>query len=241
MQVELINHSPQPIETLYAAYRTCYSKDTPSEIWQKIRSGSITKEKMVKFIQERLATGHNSPLEQVKFWFAISGVSRSLSHQLVRHRIGISFAQQSQRYVQYGGDVFTYILPDSWKGEMAVEFRELMQNISKLYERALKAGIPTEDARFVLPNATTTNFQIEVNLAELLHIGDLRLCTRAQWEIRRMVSLMKSEVKKALPLFGSYIQPKCGEKRMGICDESLSDWEKCPIGRKRPHKSQCVN
>jgi thymidylate synthase (FAD) len=164
-----------------------------------------------------------------------------LSHQLVRHRIGISFAQQSQRYVQLLDDKFSYVTPDSWKEKgIDKEFQELLQVTGKLYDRAIKAGIPTEDARFVLPNATTTNFQICVNLAELLHIADLRLCTRAQWEIRRMVSLMKAEVKKALPELGACIQPKCGDKRSGFCDESLSEWEKCPIGKKRPHKSKCA-
>jgi len=241
MEVALIHHSPDPIETLYAAYRTCYSSDTPIEIWGKIRRGVIPKEKMKKFIKDRLETGHNSPLEQVVFWFAVCGVSRSLSHQLVRHRIGISFSQQSQRYVKLDCTGISYVPPDSWKEKnLDGEYRELMHQIVVAYDHALKAGILPEDARFVLPNATKTNFQICVNFAELLHIGDLRLCTRAQWEIRRMVSLMRAEVKKAIPDLGSYIQPKCGDKRMGFCDEALNDWERCPIGKKRPHKSKCT-
>src|SRR5207249_816763 len=81
------------------------------------------------------------------------------------------------------------------------------------------AGIPAEDARFVLPNAAPTNFQIMVNFAELLHIGDLRLCTRAQWEIRRMIARMRAELMRKVPELAKYMQPKCGEKRMGYCDE----------------------
>ncbi len=76
-----------------------------------------------------------------------------------------------------------------------------------------------------------------VNFAEMLHICDLRLCVRAQWEIRRMVAMMRAEIKRVLPEVAVFLQPKCGENRMGYCDESLEDWRKCPLGRVRPHKS----
>ena len=172
------------------------------------------------------------------FWFGIAGVSRSLSHQFVRHRIGISFEQQSQRYVKFKQDKLAFVLPESWRrAGMEEEFSELLARTSELYARALKAGIPAEDARFVLPNAAPTNFHVMVNFAEMLHICDLRLCVRAQWEIRRMVALMRAEIKKVLPEIAIFLQPKCGENRMGYCDESLEDWTKCPLGKVRPHKS----
>ena len=79
-----------------------------------------------------------------------------------------------------------------------------------------------------------------VNFAEMLHICDLRLCVRAQWEIRRMVALMRAEIKRVLPEIAVFLQPKCGENRMGYCDESLDEWEKCPLGKVRPHKSVAV-
>ena len=97
--------------------------------------------------------------------------------------------------------------------------------------------MPGEDARFVLPNATNTNFKITINFAALLHVADLRLCTRAQWEFRRVVSLMRAEVHRRFPELARQLQPKCGERRMGYCDESLEAWQACPIGRKRPHKT----
>jgi thymidylate synthase (FAD) len=238
MQVKLIDFARAPLEKLYAAFRTCYSSDTPIEIWQKIEAEKITRERIREFIAERLKTGHASPLEQVVFWFAIANVSRSLSHQFVRHRIGISFEQQSQRYVKFKHDKLAFVLPESWKrARLEGEFAELLEKTSELYARALKAGIPAEDARFVLPNAAPTNFSVMVNFAELLHICDLRLCVRAQWEIRRMVALMRAEVKRVLPELAVFLQPKCGEHRMGYCDESREDWEKCPLGRVRPHKS----
>jgi len=238
MQVKLIDYARAPLEKLYAAFRTCYSADTPIEIWQKIESEKISRERIRAFVGERLKTGHASPLEQVVFWFAIAGVSRSLSHQFVRHRIGISFEQQSQRYVKLKDERLAYVMPQSWaQANLEGEFADLLKKTSELYRRALDAGIPAEDARFILPNAAPTNFHVMVNFAEMLHICDLRLCVRAQWEIRRMVALMRAEIKRVLPEIAAFLQPKCGEHRMGYCDESLEDWRKCPLGRVRPHKS----
>jgi thymidylate synthase (FAD) len=238
MQVKLIDYAREPMEKLYAAFRTCYSSETPIEIWEKIKDKKISKEKIHEFIGERLKTGHASPLEQIVFWFAISNVSRSLSHQFVRHRIGISFEQQSQRYVKFKQDKLAFVLPDSWsRSGLEDEFSELLAKTSELYAKALKAGVPAEDARFVLPNAAPTNFHVMVNFSEMLHICDLRLCVRAQWEIRRMVAMMRAEIKRALPEIAVFLQPKCGENRMGYCDESFEEYKKCPLSRVRPHKT----
>jgi thymidylate synthase (FAD) len=238
MQVKLVDFAAAPLEKLYAAFRTCYSSETPIEIWEKIEAQKIGHEKIREFIGERLKTGHSSPLEQVVFWFAIANVSRSLSHQFVRHRVGISFEQQSQRYVKFKQDRLAFVLPESWRrAGLEDAFSALLDRTSELYARALKAGIPAEDARFVLPNAAPTNFHVMVNFAEMLHICDVRLCVRAQWEIRRMVAMMRAEIKRVLPEIALFLQPKCGENRMGYCDESLEDWGKCPIGKVRPHKS----
>ena len=240
LEVTLIDYARDPLAKLYGAYRTCYTPKTPGEVWGEIADGRISGATIRDFIQERLKTGHASPLEQVVFWFGISGVSRALSHQFVRHRIGISFEQQSQRYVKYREDRLDYVTPKSIERDPAMkdEYDRLMKEVTRVYRAALEKGIPAEDARFVLPNATPTNFQVMVNFAELLHIADLRLCWRAQWEIRHMVALMRREVVKAVPEIGGYIQPKCGEKRMGYCDEPMKDWEACPMGKVRPHKEQ---
>ncbi|BDG06945.1 FAD-dependent thymidylate synthase [Anaeromyxobacter paludicola] len=240
LEVTLIDYARDPLTKLYGAYRTCYTPKTPNEVWAEIGAGKITPEQIRGFIQERLKTGHASPLEQVVFWFGISGVSRSLSHQFVRHRIGISFEQQSQRYVKYKEERLDYVTPKSFEKTpgMAEEYEKLMAEVTRVYQLALAKGVPAEDARFVLPNATPTNFQVMVNFAELLHIADLRLCWRAQWEIRHMVALMRRAVVKAVPEIGVYLQPKCGDKRTGYCDEPYQDWERCPMGKQRPHKEQ---
>jgi thymidylate synthase (FAD) len=237
LEVILIDWARDPLAKLYAAYRTCYSPKTPAEVWSEIQDGTISRDKIREFIGERLKTGHASPLEQVVFWFGISGVSRSLSHQFVRHRIGISFEQQSQRYVRYKEDRLEYVRPRTWeKAGLGDAYDRLMAEVTRVYQEALAKGVPAEDARFVLPNATPTNFQVMVNFTELLHIADLRLCWRAQWEIRHMVALMRREVVKAVPEIGGQLQPKCGDRRMGYCDEPVKDWEACPIGKVRPHK-----
>lgn len=237
IRVKLLDHTQDPIKSLYLAYRTAYSALTPMQIERRIEDGRIKREKMAEFIDRRLQTGHASPLEQVWFEFGISGVSRSFSHQFVRHRVGINFEQQSQRYVKFKDARFPYTVPESvqraGKGdEMEAAFAEL----GRLYQELLDAGVPAEDARFLLPNAASTNFKITVNFQELLHICDLRLCTRAQWEFRKVAAIMRAEVNRMVPELGMYLQPKCGERRWGYCDEDYEAWQACPIGKKRPHK-----
>ncbi len=239
IDVRLLDHTSDPVRSLYIAYRTAYSALTPQTIADRIESERITREQMQEFIEKRLETGHASPLEHVWFEFAIAGVSRAFSHQFVRHHIGISFEQQSQRYVAFKKGEFPYTVPDTVRnaglgGEMEAEFDRL----GGLYQKMIDAGVPAEDARFLIPNAANTNFKIVVNFLELLHICDLRLCTRAQWEFRRVASMMRAEVHRKFPELASHIQPKCGDKRWGYCDESLEDWKACAIGKKRPHKKQ---
>src|SRR5688500_11787530 len=239
--VKLLDHAQDPIRQLYRAYRVAYAALTPIQIEERIEDDRITREQMQDFIEKRLETGHASPLEQVWFVFGISGVTRAFSHQFVRHHIGISFEQQSQRYVTFKGGEFPYTVPESVRragleARMGARFKQ----IAAFYDELVQAGVPAEDARFVLPNATNTNFKITVNFLEFLHIADLRLCTRAQWEFRKVVALMRAQVMKTFPEFGQYLQPKCGQYRMGYCDEPFEDWKACPLGGrggKRPHKT----
>ncbi len=237
IDVRLLDHTSDPTRSLYVAYRTAYSALSPQQIVDRIEKDKITREQMEDFNEKRLETGHASPLEQVWFEFGISGVSRAFSHQFVRHHIGISFEQQSQRYVAFKKGSFPYTIPETVKKHgMAGKMEEAFDRLGELYQEMIDAGIPAEDARFLIPNAANTNFKIVVNFLELLHICDLRLCTRAQWEFRQVASQMRAQINRTFPELAQYIQPKCGDKRWGYCDESLEDWQKCPIGRKRPHK-----
>ena len=91
------------VPVIYTACRTCYSEQDPDEIFRRALAGDFDPLKMQKLIGSVIESGHGSTIEHVVFTFAISGVSRTLSHQLVRHRAGVAFDQQSQRYVKFKG------------------------------------------------------------------------------------------------------------------------------------------
>jgi thymidylate synthase (FAD) len=243
VDVQLLTHTPDPIRVMYVAFRTCYSKFTPQQIWADIESGKISEEKMKTFIFDKLKSGHSSPRTQVYFTFAVSGLSRAASHQLVRHNNGITFDQQSQRYYAFKEADFPYVVPQTWEqAGLREEYVAFMRRVGELYDQALKAGVPAEDARFLLPNAASTNLTFTVNFEEFLHIADLRLCWRAQWEIRHMWAKARNALKAQFPELAKPVQPKCGDQRMGYCDEPLAEYLKCPLGarRIRLHKDEIV-
>ncbi|MER3401929.1 MAG: thymidylate synthase (FAD) [Armatimonadota bacterium] len=217
---------------VYLAARTCYSEKTPQEIWNEFASDKVPLERVMRLIEHVVESGHHSTIEHINFTFAISGVSRALSHQLVRHRIGVAFDQQSQRYVKYKEP--PYVTPPSIakNSDALQEFERLCDESEASYHRFLEMGIPAEDARFVFPHAVATNLIMTVNLRQLIHMAGLRLCTLAQWEIRQMFKLIRKEVIQADPYFGRLLVPKCVP--LGYCDEQRNEDEHCKI---RPHKN----
>ncbi len=240
-EVKLLDHPADPLAVLYVAYRTCYSSLRPQTIWNRIESGRIEREKMIAFIQRMLGTGHGSPRQQLNFTFGLSRMSRVTSHQFVRHHVGIVFDQQSQRYVEFKGGDFPYVVPPSWdKLGLIEKYVNFMSQAAQLYEEAIAAGVPAEDARYVLPHSAATNIQFTVNFEEILHIADLRLCTRAQWEIRHFWAKVRAEIVRKWPELGRFIQPKCGQHRLGYCDEPFKEYEVCPLSRVRPHKQHIL-
>ena len=152
-----------------------------------------------------------SVYEHVTFTFMIEGISRVTSHQLVRHRIA-SYTQESQRYTIIPRD---YVIPKSiMNSEFKDKFIKLVNEAFNLYEEMVKKGIPYEDARYVLPQATTTNILMTVNLRELIHIACLRLSPKAQWEIREVVRLMVKEASRIVPELPQVISKACNEEVM---------------------------
>jgi thymidylate synthase (FAD) len=220
------------VPLIYTACRTCYSELEPGEIFRRAETGEIDRAKMQKLISGVIESGHGSTIEHVVFTFGISGVSRTLSHQLVRHRAGVAFDQQSQRYVAFKGAA-TMLPGTIAEGDPALRarFEEQVDGSLGLYGDLLAAGIPGEDARFVFPNATRTNLVMTANLRALIHMSGLRLCTMAQWEIRRLFQLIRHEVFAVSPFLGSFLAPKCVP--LGYCDEMGNRDGHCPI---RPHK-----
>ena len=214
--VHLIAKPENMLKTVYTACRTCYSADTPFEIY----NSTDDKEKMLKLIERVISSGHYSTIEHIQVSFSISNISRACSHQFVRHR-HISFSQKSQRYVKEKGQ-FDYLIPPTIARdeELKAKFESFMDEISRLYCEFTEAGIPAEDARAVLPNAAATSMVASLNLRELIHIANLRLCTRAQYEIRCMVKAMCDAIIAEEPWLKPYLVPKC--ERLGFCDEDKS-------------------
>jgi thymidylate synthase (FAD) len=222
---------------IYTACRTCYSELEPQDIFERAASGQVASEKQQDLVRRVIESGHGSTIEHIVFTFAISGVTRTLSHQLVRHRAGVAFDQQSQRYLNYKRP--SYMVPGSLADapvEMRDRFVAEMDGSLAFYGEMLDAGIPGEDARFVMPNATRTNLIMTANLRALIHMSGLRLCTMAQWEIRRLFQLIRHEVFTVSPFLGSFLAPKCVP--LGYCDEDRNRDEHCPI---RPHKDNVLN
>lgn len=214
LSVMEISHTDRPLETIYKAARQCYSRGSVADI------ESVRYEKMVELVQHCISSGHMSVLEHVSFTFAISGVSRALSHQLVRHRMA-SYSQQSQRYVKSGE--LEYVCPPSLNEETSLErafFLDSLKAAEHAYRTMLDAGVPAEDARFVLPQAVATNLVMTMNCRELLHFIEERCCNKAQWEINALAWEIRDCLIATLPDVFEASGAKC--KRLGFCPEEKS-------------------
>jgi len=193
MKVKLLDYTPEPERVVAMAARLCYSAIGAEELSER-----LSEEKVREMVEKMVASGHASTIEHVSFTFGIEGVSRVLTHQLVRHRIA-SYDQQSQRYVAEHD--FEYITPHTIeeKPEARAKYDALLEQIRKAYDDLVEMGIPKEDARYVLANATETKILVTMNARSLLHFFQLRCCNRAQWEIREMAYKMLEEVQKVAP------------------------------------------
>jgi thymidylate synthase (FAD) len=180
-----------------------------------------------RIIKRVTGYGHVSVIEHASFTFSIEGVSRAMTHQLVRHRIA-SYTQQSQRYVTYD-TLEKYVTPPSIadKVEAKKMFDETLERISETYKKLLKLGIPKEDARFILPNAAKTNIIVTMNTRELRHFFNLRCCVRAQWEIREVATEMLRQAKKVAPVLFENAGPSC--VKLGYCPEGKMKPSECNV------------
>lgn len=223
-RVELLAHTPEPLPLIYAAFRQCYHAGFVADMWPRLLNGDIPAQTQADFVASILESGHTSPVEHVSFTFALSGVSRAMTHQLVRHRMA-SYSQQSQRYVD--GSNFDYVVPPSLAADPAAlaRFEETMRRIGEAYRdltALLEAGghaasKTREDARFVLPQAAASNIIVTMNCRGLLNFFEHRCCTRAQWEIRRVAGEMLALCRSVLPQLFSRAGARC--ERLGYCPE----------------------
>jgi thymidylate synthase (FAD) len=222
-KVRLVQHTERPDEVIASAARLCYAESTDGLLDRD------SAEDAAALVRRLTAMGHHSPLEHASFTFYLEGVSRVLTHQLVRHRIA-SYSQRSQRYVAH--DRFDYLVPPQLEGHTvkvdgnevdAVKyFEETMDLIAARYA-ALNDALgrtgerSNEDARYVLPNACETKIFVTMNARELLHFFSERLCQRAQWEIRHVAEMMLAEARPIAPAALQGAGPKC--VRLGGCPE----------------------
>jgi thymidylate synthase (FAD) len=233
MDVVLLQCTPEPERLVALAARLCYSSATVRDLQEEISRRDVR-----RLVRSVLGMGHASVLEHVTLTFGIEGISRATSHQLVRHRIA-SYSQQSQRYV---AAAFGCVVPPEIGRRRASprrtgdsdpppapglreEFESHMENSRSLYAKMIEAGVPAEDARFVLPNATETKILVTMNARELHHFFALRLCRRAQWEIREMARRMLVLAKEKAPLLFEKAGPgclrgRCPEGKMSCGDPS---------------------
>lgn len=194
MNVELLQYPDNPERAVATAARLCYAPVGAKELME-----TMPPERVQSVLSTIMKSGHFSTLEHVSYTFAVDGVSRALTHQLVRHRLA-SFNQQSQRYVKFAEGVET-VKPDTVSHDEEANriFDEAINAVLEGYQKLLDAGIPAEDARYLLPNAAETKIVITMNIRELLHFFSLRCCNRAQWEIREMAHRMLALVKPTAP------------------------------------------
>lgn len=216
LKVALIRHTLSPEETVALGARLCYSRATIDDLTQRVSAKDQS-----DFVQKIMGMGHESVLEHASFTFGVEGVSRVLLAQLTRHRLA-SFSVQSQRYVSYENG-FGYIVPPKIEAlgqEAKAEFERQMQQMHEWYcawQEKLGTGEGSnEDARFVLPGACETRLMMTMNVRELRHFFSLRMCSRAQWEIRAMATEMHRLCMEAAPALFADAGPGC---LRGACPE----------------------
>ena len=211
LKVKLLDHTPDADKLVAAAAKLCYAKSDVDTLLD-----NLTTDKVESFIKRLADLGHESPIEHASYTFAVEGVSRALLAQLTRHRIA-SYSAQSQRYVDKSD--FGYIMPPSIAAdpETAEMFEKCMGMIDTYYSYFTSAGIPNEDARFVLPNACDTRIIFTMNARSLHNFFRLRCCNRAQWEIRAMADEMLRLCREVSPVLFRRAGPSCAVS--GKCSE----------------------
>lgn len=222
--VKLIAATPDAAKVVASAAKLCYSASGAAEILEGLDAA-----KVASFLKMLRDSGHLSPFEHVSYSFAVEGISRVATHQLVRHRVA-SYSQQSQRYV--GMSQQTCIAPPSVAALPEAEslFLTQVEAAWKCYEKLVELGVPKEDARFILPHGAETRIVVTMNARELHHFFSLRLCKRAQWEIRELARQMLILAREASPeIFGlagpsCVVCGKCAEAHS--CGEPYENMEK---------------
>lgn len=212
LKVILLRHTPEPEATVAMAAKLCYSPADITSLKKKIAAKD-----QKAFVKRLMKMGHMTPIEHPSYTFAVEGISRACSHQLVRHRLA-SYSQQSQRYVSETAG-FDYVVPHSIAKDKELKklFLRSMKDaqtaynslVEGLHNMGVKGEAANQDARFVLPNAAETKIMLTMNARELIHFFRMRCCNRAQWEIREMAEQMLRLARRTAPTIFANAGPGC--------------------------------
>lgn len=195
-KAELLNYSSSSENNVAISAKLTHSEKRPQELDKQM--GEDKKEKLVKHM---IDLNHQSTLEHTYFFFHIQ-CSRATANQIVRHRVGTSYSQRSQRYVDEGE--FEYIVPPSMEKYRGF-YTTRLEQMSQDYQAMRVMGVPKEDARFLLPNIAT-HMTVSFNARSLRHFLNLRLDSTAQWEIRSIANQILEQVKGVTPSLFEDIQ-----------------------------------
>ncbi|MDR0308781.1 MAG: FAD-dependent thymidylate synthase [Coriobacteriales bacterium] len=211
LEVKLLYSTPFPERAVATAARLCYAPVGAAELMETMSDEAVS-----QVLKTIMKSGHFSALEHASYTFAIDGISRALSHQLVRHRLA-SYNQQSQRYVAYNKDPEVIVPPGIASDKALMEiFDQAVDASWEAYNKMLEAGVEAEDARYLLPNAAVTKIVVTMNIRELLHFFAVRCCNRAQWEIRDLAHKMLEVAAPTAPYIFMDAGAPC---RRGSCTE----------------------
>lgn len=187
MKVEILAYTPNPEETIARAASTCYDS-VPKEL-----------DKARKMIAAIIKSGHESCIEHSSATFEIDSISRVVTHELVRHRIGFAYSQRSQRYVDEANP--SYVIPEEIEANDTAKalFEDAMRYAWEKYKALQDLGFKNEMARYVLPNACCTKIVVTADFRAWRNFLKLRLSKRAQHEIRNLANVLLDKLIEIAP------------------------------------------
>ncbi len=218
MKVKLIQYTQNARELLIFSKKTRLMRNV-DDYRDVFKLTDIQKEEALKYVFGTIG----SSLEFVDYTFLIEDVTRAFTHQLVRHRVGTSFAQQSLRTVNVR---YFESLNTCEEGSLAsLIYEEGMIEIKNHYNRCIEQGAKPQDARGLLPTNILTNILFKANLRTLSGIMNVRLCYKTQGEFQDVAKAMRDEILKVHPWFEPILRVHCGQH----CTCIFPNFKECPI------------
>ena len=203
IQVKLVNYTPNPERTVAIAARTCIKNIDYDLVCLELNDEDIR-----RILKTVILNNHHSVLEHIYFTFSISGVSRVLTHQLIRHRIA-SYSQLSQQRTDSSRLRFTTPPEIENRPDLAEEYCDMMIHCKEFYKRLIQCGINRGSARYILPQGFNTRILVTINARSLFNLLAQRECAVEQWEFRQVADLMHSELMRVAPGIFKFAGPPC--------------------------------